>query len=81
MKNDLVKIPVMAEELEVAYKTIYTWISDGHLEMVKPGYVLRRDAYRAKQEARYRASAVQKKRVMSSQGIKRDAYGRFKKVD
>jgi predicted site-specific integrase-resolvase len=59
----------------ISYKTIYNWVKDGRLEMKKPGFVSRSEAWEV-------FDHMQGKRVeisyfMSTYGIKRDAYGRF----
>jgi len=74
VKNNLVKIPMMAEELEVSYKTLYTWIENGYLEMVQPGYVERDEAYQAKRVARVVASEIRRERVANTP---RDEFGRW----
>ena len=73
--NDLLKIGPLADELGITPKTIYNWISDGRLEMKKPGFVSRTEAWEV-------FDFMQKKRTeisyfMSAYGISRDAYGRF----
>jgi hypothetical protein len=73
--NDLFKIGPLADELGITPKTIYNWVSDGRLEMKKPGFVSRTEAWKV-------FGFMQEKRVeisyfMSSYGINRDAYGRF----
>jgi hypothetical protein len=73
--NDLSKIGPLATELGITPKTIYNWISDGRLEMKKPGFVSKSEAWEV-------FDFMQEKRVeisyfMSAYGIKRDAYGRF----
>jgi hypothetical protein len=73
--NDLLKIGPLADELGITPKTIYNWISDGRLEMKKPGFVSRSEAWEVfdfMQEKRTEISYF-----MSAYGIKRDAYGRF----
>lgn len=73
--DDLVKIVPLAEELGVAHKTIYNWIQDGRLEVKKPGFVSRTEAWEVfvfMQEKRVEISYF-----ISSYGINRDAYGRF----
>lgn len=75
MTDDLAKIVPLAEEMGISYKTIYNWIKDGRLEMKRPGFVSRAEAWEV-------FDHMQEKRVeisyfMSSYGIKRDAYGRF----
>jgi hypothetical protein len=73
--NDLSKIVPLATELGITPKTIYNWISDGRLEMKKPGFVSKSEAWEV-------FDFMQEKRVeisyfMSAYGISRDAYGRF----
>jgi transposase len=73
--DDLVKIVPLAEEMGVSHKTIYNWIQDGRLEIKKPGFVSRTEAWEV-------LVFMQEKRVeisyfISSYGINRDAYGRF----
>lgn len=73
--KDLSKIGPLADELGITPKTIYNWISDGRLEMKKPGFVSKSEAWEV-------FSFMQEKRVeisyfMSAYGINRDAYGRF----
>jgi hypothetical protein len=75
MSDDLIKIVPLSAEMGIAHKTIYNWIADGRLEMKKPGFVSRSEAWEVFQH-------MQEKRVeisyfMSAYGIKRDAYGRF----
>lgn len=74
MGNNLVKIPMMAEELEVSYKTLYTWIENGYLEMVQPGYVERDEAYQAKRVAQVIASEIRREKAMNTP---RDKRGRW----
>jgi hypothetical protein len=73
--NDLLKIGPLADELGITPKTIYNWISDGRLEMKKPGFVSRTEAWEV-------FGFMQEKRVeisyfMSAYGIERDSVGRF----
>ncbi len=75
MNDDLAKIVPLAEEMGISYKTIYNWVKDGRLEMKRPGFVSRTEAWEV-------LDHMQEKRVeisyfLSSYGIKRDAYGRF----
>ena len=74
MGNNLVKIPMMAEELEVSYKTLYTWIENGYLEMVQTGYVERDEAYQAKRVAQVIASEIRREKAMNTP---RDERGRW----
>ncbi len=75
MSEDLAKIVPLASEMGISYKTIYNWIKDGRLEMKKPGFVSRSEAWDV-------FDHMQEKRIeisffLSSYGIKRDSYGRF----
>lgn len=75
MTDDLAKIVPLAEEMGISYKTIYNWVKDGRLEMKRPGFVSRTEAWEV-------FDHMQEKRVeisyfLSTYGIKRDAYGRF----
>lgn len=73
--SDLAKIAPLASELGVSHKTIYNWINDGRLELKKPGFVSRTEAWEVfvfMQEKRTEISYF-----MSAYGINRDAYGRF----
>lgn len=74
MKDKLVKIPMMAEELEVSYKTLYTWIENGYLEMVQPGYVRRDEAYQAKRVAQVMISEIRREKAANTP---RDERGRW----
>ena len=73
--NDLSKVGPLADELGITPKTIYNWISDGRLEMKKPGFVSKSEAWEV-------FDFMQEKRVeisyfMSAYAIKRDSIGRF----
>jgi hypothetical protein len=75
MSDDLIKIVLLSTEMGISHKTIYNWITDGRLELKKPGFVSRSEAYEV-------FGYMQSKRTeisyfLSSYGIKRDAYGRF----
>ena len=48
MDEQMVKITVAAEALDVSYKTLYNWIEDGTLELAHPGFVYLSEARRAK---------------------------------
>jgi hypothetical protein len=76
LDSDLVKIILMADELDVSVKTIYNWISSKKLTMVRPGYVNRMDAYEVWLEQKSIRKTLSQ--FMSAQGTKRDANGRFK---
>jgi len=75
MKYDLVKIVPLSEEMGVSHQTIYNWIQDGRLEMRKPGFVSRSEAWEVFDHMRLKK--VEISYFMSTYGIKRDAYGRF----
>lgn len=75
MSDDLAKIVPLAEEMGISYQTIYNWVKDGRLEMKKPGFVSRSEAWEV-------LDHMYEKRVeisyfLSSYGIKRDSNGRF----
>jgi predicted site-specific integrase-resolvase len=75
---ELIKISLVADELGVSVKTVYNWIASGKLTMPEQGYVYRAEAHDVwinQQSARSILSFFQ------SQGIKRDAYGRFIEKD
>ena len=74
LMSDLVKISVMAEEMEVSYKTIYNWISNGDLAMPIAGYVSRHDTYESQRAVDLRTKI---QRLEASEGIKRDSKGRW----
>jgi uncharacterized protein YjcR len=76
LESDSVKVILMAEELGVSVKTIYNWISHEKLKMVRPGYVNRTDAYEVWLEQKNIRKTLSQ--LMSGQGTKRDANGRFK---
>jgi hypothetical protein len=75
MSDDLVKIVPLATEMGISHKTIYNWIKDGRLQIEKPGFVSRSEAWNV-------FDHMQEKRVeisyfLSAYGIKRDSNGRF----
>lgn len=72
--DKLVKIPMMAEELEISYKTLYTWIEQGYLTMPEAGFVLRSEAYEAKKIASVIASEIRREKVVNTP---RDERGRW----
>lgn len=76
MKDDLVKIQLIAEELGVTVKTVYNWISVNKLFMPRPGYVSRVDAYEVWLQQQSMKSI--RSYFMSVQGTTRDPNGRFK---
>ena len=77
MDSDLVKIVPLSEEMGITHKTIYTWINDGRLEMKKPGFVSRVEAWEVFDHMK--GKRVEISYFMSTYGINRDAYGRFVK--
>lgn len=74
MNSDWVKIPLMAEELEVSVKTIYNWLSVGKLFMPRPGYVSRAEAYEVWLHQKSMRSIQS---YFLAQGTIRDSFGRF----
>lgn len=79
MDSDLAKIVPLSQEMGISHKTIYNWVKDGRLDMVKPGFVNRVEAWEV-------LDHMQEKRIeisyfMSAFGINRDSSGRFKKDD
>ena len=79
MTEDVVKIVPLAEEMGISYKTIYVWINDGRLELKKPGFVSRSEAWEVFDYMRLKRSEISY--FTSTYGINRDAYGRFIKDD
>lgn len=77
-QNDWVKIPLMAEELNVSVKTLYNWISVGKLFMPRPGYVSQVEAYEVWLQQK---SLRSMQSYFMSQGTIRDAFGRWKKQE
>ena len=75
MENDVVKILPLAEEMGISYKTLYVWVNDGRLEMKKPGFVSRSEAWEVFDHMRNKR--VEISYFMSAYGINRDASGRF----
>lgn len=74
----LVKIPAAAIQLGVSHKTIYNWISNGKLEMLKPGYVSLDEAKSVWISQQILRSEIS---FFMAQGTIRDAYGRFIQTD
>lgn len=73
----LVKISTAANELGVSHKTIYNWVADSKLAIIKPGYVdleEAKDVWVQQQQLRVELS------FFMSQSTIRDAYGRFIQV-
>lgn len=73
--EDLSKIVPLSKEMGISAQTIYSWINDGRLEMKKPGFVSRSEAWDVLEHMRNKR--VEISYFMSAYGIKRDAYGRF----
>jgi excisionase family DNA binding protein len=73
--DDSVKIGPLADEMGITPKTIYNWINDGRLEMVKPGFVSRISTWAVMMHMQEKRTNLS--HIMSAYGIKRDAYGRF----
>lgn len=76
MDLELVKISLMAAELDVSVKTVYNWITSDKLKMARPGYVNRTEAYEVWVEQKSVRRSLSY--FMSVQGTKRDTNGRFK---
>lgn len=75
MTDDLAKIVPLSEEMGISYKTIYNWVKDGRLDMKRPGFVSRSEAWEV-------FDHMQEKRIeisyfMSAFGMSRDSSGRF----
>ena len=75
MDSDLVKIVPLSEEMGISHQTIYNWIQDERLELKKPGFVSRTEAWEVFDYMR--GKRVEISYFMSTYGINRDAYGRF----
>ena len=73
--EDLVKIALLAVELGVTHKTIYNWIQKGRLEVKRPGFVSRSEAWKVYDFMLEKR--IENSYFLSSYGINRDAYGRF----
>jgi hypothetical protein len=71
---ELMKISLVAEELNVTTKTIYNWITDGKLTVTQAGYVDRFEAHKVWHEQQSLRSVIS---FFQVQGTKRDANGRF----
>jgi len=79
LEDDVVKIMPLAGEMGISYKTLYVWVNDGRLEMKKPGFVSRTEAWEVFDYMK--SKRVEISYFMSTYGINRDAYGRFIKDD
>jgi hypothetical protein len=77
LDSDLVKIVPLSEEMGISHQTIYNWIQDERLELKKPGFVSRTEAWEVFDYMR--GKRVEISYFMSAYGINRDAYGRFVK--
>lgn len=75
MSEKITKIALVAADLGVSAKTIYNWISWGKLEMPRPGYVNKIDAWEIYLQQREQKSIFSS--LMAKHGITRDANGRF----
>ena len=75
MEDDIVKIGLLAEEMGISYKTLYVWINDCRLELKKPGFVSRSEAWEVLDYMRLKKSEISY--FTSTYGINRDSYGRF----
>lgn len=73
--DDLVKIGPLAEEMGLTPKTIYNWIKDERLEIRKPGFVSRVEAWAVLMHMQEKRTNLS--HIMSAYGIKRDSNGRF----
>jgi hypothetical protein len=74
--TDWCKISLIAKDLEVTDKTIYNWIADGKLKMMRPGFVSQLDAYEVWIQQRVDKSIFSQE--MARKGIIRDSIGRFR---
>jgi hypothetical protein len=75
LEDDIVKIGLLAEEMGISYKTLYVWINDCRLELKKPGFVSRSEAWEVLDYMRLKKSEISY--FTSTYGINRDSYGRF----
>lgn len=75
MAEDIVKIVPLAEEMGITYKTLYVWINDGRLELKKPGFVSRSEAWEVFDYMKLKRSEISY--FTSTYGITRDSCGRF----
>jgi hypothetical protein len=74
--TDWCKISLIAKDLEVTDKTIYNWIADGKLKMMRPGFVSQLDAYEVWLQQKAARSIFSQE--MARKGIIRDSIGRFR---
>jgi excisionase family DNA binding protein len=72
---EIVKISLLAKELGISHKTIYNWVRDGRLKIIKPGYVNRIDAWEVYEHMQTRKTSFQS--LLAKHGIDRDKNGRF----
>ena len=75
MGEKITKIALVAADLGVAVKTIYNWIGSGKLEMPRPGFVNKIDAWEIYLQQKEEKSIYSS--LMAKYGITRDANGRF----
>ena len=75
MLEKITKIVLVATDLGVSVKTIYNWIEAGKLEMPRPGYVNKIDAWEIHLQQKEEKSIFAS--TMAKHGITRDAKGRF----
>jgi excisionase family DNA binding protein len=73
-KEKAIKINYAAELAGVSQKTIYNWISNGHLRMYHPGFVLFSEVRRAQIVINNTKAEHSRNRVKVSN---RDSLGRF----
>lgn len=75
MGESITKIPLVAADLGVSIKTVYNWISWGKLEMPRPGYVNKIDAWEVYLQQKEEKSIYSS--LAARYGITRDSNGRF----
>lgn len=75
MRERIVKIALIADELGVTTKTVYNWIEKGKLRMVRPGFVNHIDAWETYLQQKQDKSICAS--LMAKYGITRDENGRF----
>jgi predicted DNA-binding transcriptional regulator AlpA len=75
MDDDLKKITHIARDMGLSHKTIYNWINDGRLEVKKPGYVSKSEAWEVFDFMQTKRTEISY--FLSAYGIKRDSNGRF----
>jgi hypothetical protein len=75
MDDKMIKIKLAAELAQVAERTIYSWIQNGHLKLAHPGYVFEADLRRAIISVQNRKTEQAKLR---SERFERDKNGKFR---